>query len=81
MPIDKLRGWLEEKNLKQADLARALNVTPQSVSGWFRGVTKPDAVCALGIERVTGIPASEWMSAEQRVVAFGEAEPESPEAA
>lgn len=59
----KLRKMLEpvEPPLgSQAELARKLGVTPQAVNGWLNGGPPPRLENAAALEKLTGIPASEW---------------------
>lgn len=60
---DYIREWLEENELSQADLARAMGVSPKHVSKLLAGATlTPDV--AVKLELVTGIPARIWLQQE-----------------
>jgi len=36
------RRWAHERRIRQTDIAKALEVTPQCVSKWFAGDARPD---------------------------------------
>jgi HTH-type transcriptional regulator/antitoxin HigA len=60
---DFVREWLEENELSQADLARAMGVSAKHVSKLLAGASlSPDV--ALKLELVTGIPARIWLQQE-----------------
>lgn len=77
-PIEELRSWMSEFAWNQADLARELGITEQSVSGWFRGLSRPGLPAAIAIERITHgrVKADAWLTDDERRVAFGEPEVE-----
>lgn len=64
----RLKQKLEEKRKgkphTQADLARALGVTAQSVNQWMTGVTCPAGRHMAALEQMFGIRASEWLDGE-----------------
>lgn len=49
----------------QSDLARALGVTPQSVSNWVNGQSKPAPENMRRIEDLLGIPMRDWTEPEE----------------
>ncbi len=55
-----------------AELARKLRVTDQAVYNWTHGFGRPGIKHRRAIERLTGVPASVWLSAEE----LAEREPE-----
>lgn len=58
-----IREWLEENELSQADLARAMGVSAKHVSKLLSGASlSPDV--ALKLEMVTRIPARIWLQQE-----------------
>lgn len=59
-PGDHIAEWLEDHGLNAAELARRLDVTPKHVSELLSGKAPLSASVALGLERVTGIPARIW---------------------
>jgi HTH-type transcriptional regulator/antitoxin HigA len=59
-PGDHIEEWLNEQGINAAELARRLNVTPKHVSELLAGKAPLSATVALGLERVTGIPARIW---------------------
>lgn len=63
-PGEHIQEWLEDQGLNAAELARRLNVTPKHVSELLSGKAPLSATLAIGLERVTGIPARLWNSFE-----------------
>jgi len=63
-PGEHIEEWLEEHGINAAELARRLDVTPKHVSELLSGKAPLSATIALGLERVTGIPARIWNSFE-----------------
>lgn len=59
-PGEHIREWLSDHDVNAAELARRLNVTPKHVSELLSGKAPLSADVALGLERVTGIPARIW---------------------
>jgi transcriptional regulator with XRE-family HTH domain len=44
----------------QAELAKKVGVTPQSVSAWLSGVAKPSVDKMALIQRLTGVKIESW---------------------
>ena len=59
-PGDHIKEWLDDHGINAAELARRLDVTPKHVSELLSGKAPLSATVALGLERVTGIPARIW---------------------
>lgn len=59
-PGDHIEEWLDDQGINAAELARRLDVTPKHVSELLSGKAPLSAPLALGLERVTGIPARMW---------------------
>lgn len=59
-PGDHIEEWLDEYGINAAELARRLDVTPKHVSELLSGKAPLSATVALGLERVTGVPARIW---------------------
>lgn len=57
---DFIAEWMEEEGINAAELSRRLGVTPKHVSELLRGIAPLSHAHALGLERVTGIPARIW---------------------
>lgn len=55
-PISK---YLKEANVSAAALARAVGVTPQTISRMAHGLRKPSPALTRKIEAATGIPRHE----------------------
>lgn len=47
-------------------VGRALRVSRQSVWNWAKGLGRPSQVKRSGLERITGIPVSAWLTEEER---------------
>lgn len=52
---ERIKSLREKANLKQLDLANAMQVTPQSVSKWERGENYPDIVGLLKMAKILGV--------------------------
>lgn len=63
-PGEHIQEWLDDHSLNAAELARRLSVTPKHVSELLSGKAPLSATVAIGLERVTGIPARLWNSFE-----------------
>ena len=59
-PGNHIEEWLDDQGINAAELARRLDVTPKHVSELLSGKAPLSATVALGLERVTGIPARIW---------------------
>lgn len=59
-PGEHIQEWLDDQGINAAELARRLDVTPKHVSELLSGKAPLSATVALGLERVTGIPARIW---------------------
>jgi HTH-type transcriptional regulator/antitoxin HigA len=57
---DFIAEWMEEEGINAAELARRLDVTPKHVSELLSGKAPLSHSLALGLERVTGVPARIW---------------------
>jgi class 3 adenylate cyclase len=56
----RIRARRERLGLKQHDLARALQVSPQAVSKWERGDNGPDLAILSALARLLGVSA-DWL--------------------
>ena len=56
---DKLRIELARRDVAQARIAEALEVTPQTVNNWVRGRAAPDAWTLVRILRAAGVTDEE----------------------
>ncbi len=63
-PGDYISEWLDDHGVKAAELARRLDVTPKHVSELLSAKAAVSPTVALGLERVTGIPAKFWNETE-----------------
>lgn len=61
---DLLSPPKQTKPSTQSELARALGVTPQSVSNWVNGQSKPSPENMRRLEDIFGILMRDWVEAE-----------------
>lgn len=57
---DFVSEWMDDAGVNAAELARRLDVTPKHVSEILSGKAPLSHPLALGLERVTGVPARIW---------------------
>jgi transcriptional regulator with XRE-family HTH domain len=58
--MEELAAATSPRRMSQSELAGELGMTPQVVSKWVNGLSRPDSETRLKIERVLGIAASDW---------------------
>ena len=63
----RIAALRREKNLKQDDVAQALNVSPQAVSKWENDQTCPDITLLPQLARLLGVSVDELLSGKQEV--------------
>ena len=56
-----LREFFSSSELTQAELARMIGDYPQTISHLLAGRRSPTLAQALGIEKYTGVYATEWL--------------------
>ena len=56
----RIREMRERRGLKQADIARALQISAQAVSKWERGDNAPDISLLLDLSRLLGV-TTDWL--------------------
>ena len=56
----RIREKREKRNLKQIDIANALNISSQAVSKWERGENAPDITILLSLAKILGV-TSDWL--------------------
>ena len=54
-PWKELKIAMRVRKLSGLELARQLGVTPQSVTRWLAGLSRPNPDCVVAIERLTGV--------------------------
>ena len=59
-----IQEWMNDNGVNAADLARRLDVTPKHVSELVRAKVALTPEVAVGLERVTGVPAEHWSRLE-----------------
>ena len=67
-----LRSWLATgvEGRSQTELARLLAISQPSVSQWLRGTSRPEHHHRIALERIAGIPVTDWLTRKERRVAF-----------
>lgn len=55
----------------QKAFADSLGVSQPTVHAWLSGESRPKHELRVALERLHGIPAVSWMTAAERVAAFG----------
>ena len=63
----RIAALRREKNLKQDDVAQALNVSPQAVSKWENDQTCPDITLLPQLARLLGVSVDELLEGKQAV--------------
>ncbi len=67
-PHVRLRAALTAEGWSVARLAQLLEVDRSAISRWQNAASRPDAHHRIAIETLFGIPASEWLTPEERAV-------------
>lgn len=57
---ERLKQWMEVEGRKHSWLAKQCNVAPSTLWHWTTKGGIPNPAGRAAIERVTGIPASDW---------------------
>lgn len=57
---NRIRAQRKKQNLKQDDIARALQISPQAVSKWERGENAPDLFTLAPLGRLLGVSV-DWL--------------------
>ena len=63
----RIAALRREKNLKQDEVAQALNVSPQAVSKWENDQTCPDISLLPQLAKLLGVTVDELLSGKQEV--------------
>lgn len=58
--MEELAAATSPRRMSQSELAGELGMTPQVVSKWVNGLSRPDDEARAKIERLLGIPAADW---------------------
>lgn len=61
--MERLRQYLEDRQITQAQLAQLMDVKQPTVWEWLKGDSKPTADRLVKLSRVTGISIDELLSA------------------
>jgi len=62
--VKKLRAACTPQ-IRQADVARACGVSPQAVSCWLLGISKPEEAHMRTLKDLLGIPLRDWTAKEK----------------
>jgi len=60
--LKKLKKWMADNRYTQTELASATRYAQPTISGVLSGKCQPGGELRIQIERVTGLPASGWMT-------------------
>jgi transcriptional regulator with XRE-family HTH domain len=62
-----LKSYIESKRgLNQSQLARKLGISQPSVWAWLVGASRLEEPRRRVLERITGIPADDWLTTKER---------------
>jgi DNA-binding XRE family transcriptional regulator len=50
--VDRLKAWAKANGKSQSDIARLIDVRPQRVSNWYRGLQVPSLENGIMIQRL-----------------------------
>lgn len=64
--MERLREYMTEKGLTQAQLATALDVSQPTISEWLSGKIKPSADSLMEISEHTGLTVDELLRRRKR---------------
>lgn len=59
---ERLTAWRHKNELTQAEASLRLGVTQATLCRWERGKRSPPLAYAVLIEKLAGIPVSDWIS-------------------
>jgi hypothetical protein len=59
-PGEQVKAWLQAEGRKGVWLAKQCKVNNSTLHRWLVGESTPHPLAQTQIERITGIPASEW---------------------
>ncbi len=62
---EKIRHLLKEKDIKQAELARRLDISPTQVSQWLSGYRRPSRDKIAQLARALNVPLEELYGEEE----------------
>lgn len=54
--MEKLRSWLRDQELSQAQLAKRVGVTEGAISQWLNGHSRPSLDNLVALSQQTGMP-------------------------
>ncbi|HYF47774.1 MAG TPA: helix-turn-helix domain-containing protein [Planctomycetota bacterium] len=63
----RIRGLREKRNLKQRDVANALQISAQAVSKWERGENAPDIAILLDLTKLLGVSTDTLLGRGERM--------------
>lgn len=66
---DRFRDWMARAGLNQSEVARQLGVQQPQVSHLVMGTRSPSLALAVRIQKLTGIPAADWVDLDADKVA------------
>jgi hypothetical protein len=66
-----LRTWIVDSKRSLRKIAADIRVSAPVLFAWVSGRARPEHHFRLAIERLTGVPATDWMTPEEWTIAFG----------
>ena len=60
----RLREWMDRAGVDHTAVAAQLGVTTAHVSHLVQGSRRPSLLLAVRLQRMTGIPAADWVKAD-----------------
>lgn len=64
--VEQLRQWLRDRKLTHQNLATVVGVGKKAVTDWMSQRSRPDIVRRFIIERLTGVPAIDWLNKAEK---------------
>ena len=61
----RLVAWMEARDCRQADIAKAIGTIQQTISRYMRGKADPSIEHAFALQKECEIPASDWIRAKK----------------
>lgn len=66
-----LAALMARPDTRVSEFARQLNVDRGALARWAKGTRRPEAHFRAALDRLHGISADDWLTDEERLIAFG----------